>query len=41
MVDVKVAREKQLGRELSKDEELELYERELKSLERESTIRRG
>ena len=32
LVDVKVAREKQLGRELNKDEELELYERELKRL---------
>jgi hypothetical protein len=32
LIDVKVAREKQLGRELNKDEELELYERELKRL---------
>jgi hypothetical protein len=32
LIDVKVAREKQLGRELNKDEELELYERELKKL---------
>jgi hypothetical protein len=32
LVDVKVAREKQLGRELNRDEELELYERELKRL---------
>jgi hypothetical protein len=32
LIDVKVAREKQLGRELTKDEELELYERELKRL---------
>jgi hypothetical protein len=31
-IDVKVTREKQLGRELNKDEELELYERELKML---------
>ena len=32
LVDVKVAREKQLGRELNKDEELEIYEKELKKL---------
>jgi hypothetical protein len=32
LVDVKVTREKQFGRELNKDEELELYERELKRL---------
>ncbi|MEM3746458.1 MAG: hypothetical protein QXN67_03185 [Thermoproteota archaeon] len=32
MLDVKVAKERQIGRELSKDEELELYEKELKKL---------
>jgi len=32
LLDVKVAKERQIGRELSKDEELELYERELKKL---------
>jgi hypothetical protein len=32
LVDVKVAKERLLGRELNKDEELELYERELKRL---------
>jgi site-specific recombinase XerC len=32
LVEVKVAREKELGRELSKDEELELFENELKKL---------
>jgi hypothetical protein len=31
-IEVKVTREKQLERELNKDEELELYERELKRL---------
>ncbi|MEM2015191.1 MAG: hypothetical protein QXE58_03060 [Candidatus Methanomethylicia archaeon] len=32
LLDVKVAKERQIGRELSKDEELELYEKELKKL---------
>ena len=32
LLDVKVAKERQIGRELSKDEELELYEEELKKL---------
>ncbi|MGB9854299.1 MAG: hypothetical protein ACPLRY_05800, partial [Candidatus Bathyarchaeales archaeon] len=32
LLDVKVAKERLLGRELSKDEELELYEKELKKL---------
>ncbi|MEM4311081.1 MAG: hypothetical protein QXX95_01665 [Nitrososphaerales archaeon] len=32
LLEVKVAKERQIGRELSKDEELELYEKELKKL---------
>ncbi|MEM3382307.1 MAG: hypothetical protein QXQ11_09155 [Candidatus Bathyarchaeia archaeon] len=32
LVEVKVAKEKELGRELSRDEELELFENELKKL---------
>jgi len=32
LLDVKVAKEKELGRELTKDEELQLYEEELKKL---------
>jgi hypothetical protein len=32
LLEVKVAKEKELGRELSKDEELELFENELKKL---------
>ncbi|MEM3583888.1 MAG: hypothetical protein QW193_01205 [Nitrososphaerales archaeon] len=32
LLEVKVAKEKELGRELSKDEELELFESELKKL---------
>ena len=32
LLEVKIAKEKELGRELTKDEELELYENELKKL---------
>ncbi|MEM2703320.1 MAG: hypothetical protein QXR45_09180, partial [Candidatus Bathyarchaeia archaeon] len=32
LLEVKIAKEKEVGRELNKDEELELYERELKKL---------
>ncbi|MGQ9469981.1 MAG: hypothetical protein ACUVTD_09250, partial [Nitrososphaerales archaeon] len=32
LLEVKVAKEKELGRELSKDEEMELFENEMKKL---------
>lgn len=37
-MEVKVAKEREVGRELNKDEEVELYEKELKRLERENII---
>ena len=41
LLDVKVAKEKQIGKELNKDEELELYERELRELERAIGVSRN
>jgi len=41
LLDVKVAKERQIGRELNKDEELELYERELRELERAIGVSRN